>query len=189
MRAIHHSPEEEKMDTNAIVNRLMRVLRFDASVYREVAADNNAMPQAGIIVTLAAIIAALGFAGTSFTLVIVSAVASIVGFFVYAAVATGISRALFQGKTNFNEMGRTLGYAYGWYAVGILRLIPGIGGLLAWLGQIVAAIAGIIALRESAEFDTVKAVITVVIAAIVAGLISFCAVGPLLGIIGLAGAR
>ncbi len=168
------------MDTNAIVSRLMRVLRFDASVYREVAADNNAMPQAGIIVTLAAIIAALGFAGTSFTLVLISAVASIVSFFVYAAVATGISKALFQGKTNFNEMGRTLGYAYGWYAVGILRLIPGIGGLLAWLGQIVAAIAGIVALRESAEFDTVKAVVTVVIAAIVAGIITFCATGPLM---------
>jgi hypothetical protein len=177
------------MDTNAIVSRLMRVVRFDASVYREVAADNNAMPQAGIIVVLAAIIAALGYLGTSLTLVLISAVASIVSFFVYAAVATGISKALFQGKTNFNEMGRTLGYAYAWYAVGILRLIPVIGGLLAWLGQIIAAIAGIIALRESAEFDTVKAVVTVVIAAIVAGIITFCATGPLMLAMGLAAAR
>lgn len=177
------------MDMNVISGRLMRVLRFDASVYREIAGDRGAMGQAGIVVTAAAIIAALGYVGTSFTLVIISAVASIVGFFIYAAVATGISKALFQGKTDFNEMGRTLGYAYGWYAVGILRLIPGIGGLLAWLGQIVAGIAGIIALRESAEFDTMKAVITVVIAAIVAGLVNICAAGPLLALMGQAGNR
>ena len=167
------------MDTNSLINRLTRVMRFDASVYREVAADNTATPSAAVVVFLAAVIAALGFVGTNLVLVVISLIASLVGFFVYAAVATGISKALFQGKTDFNEMSRTLGFAYAWYAVGILRIIPFVGGLLAWLGQIVAAIAGIIALRESAEFDTVKAIVTVVIASIVAGLISFCATGPL----------
>jgi len=106
---------------------------------------------------------------------LIAIVASVVGFAIYAAVATFVAKSFFQGKTEFQEMGRTLGFAYAWYGIGILGLVPFVGGLVAWLGQIVAAIAGVIALRESAEFDTMKAVITVVVAAIVAGFINFCA--------------
>jgi hypothetical protein len=169
------------MDMNNLTNRLMRVLRFDASVYREVAADQGAMGQAALIVIVAAILSALGglftfeevTAGIVFA--VIAIVASVVGFAIYAAVATFVAKTFFQGKTEFQEMGRTLGFAYAWYGIGILGLVPFVGGFVAWLGQIVAAIAGVIALRESAEFDTTKAVITVVIAAIVAGLINFCA--------------
>jgi hypothetical protein len=32
------------MDTSSLMNRVMRVIRFDASVYREIAADSNALP-------------------------------------------------------------------------------------------------------------------------------------------------
>ncbi len=178
------------MDMNMIVSRLMRVLRFDASVYREIAADGTAMPQAGIVVTLAAIIAALGqFTTWGIVGVIVIAVLSIIGFFIYAAVATFVAKTFFKGQTDFNEMGRTLGYAYVWYALGVLALIPGVGGLLAWLGSIVAAVAGFIALRESAEFDNVKALVTVIIAAVVAGLITAVVQVPALLMLGLGTAQ
>ncbi len=175
------------MDTNVLAGRLMRVLRFDASVYREVAADTNAMSQAAIVVIVAAILNALGVLGLGGLIVVVSAIASLVGFAVYTGVATLISKNLFQGRTDFNEMGRTLGFAYAWYGLGILGLIP-LGGILAFLGLIAAAVAGVIALRESSEFDTMKAVITVVISAIIAGAINFCATGPLLAMIGLSAA-
>ena len=175
------------MDTNVMAQRLARVLRFDASVYREIASDQGAMGQAAVVVVIAAILSALGSFSLGVGAVIVLAIASIVGFAVYSAVATLVSRSLFKGKTDFQEMGRTLGYAYAWYGLGVLGLIP-FGGVLAWLGQIVAAIAGVIALRESSEFDTVKAVVTVVIAAVVAGIITVCAAGPVLTAIGLGSA-
>jgi len=173
------------MDTNAIVSRLMRVLRFDATVYREVAADNNAMPQAGIIVTAAAIVAALGQLSQGILAVVVIAVISIIAFFIYTAVATGVSK-VFQGKTGFNEMGRTLGYAYAWYALGILALLPIGGGFLAWVGSLVAWVAGIIALRESAEFETWKAVVTVIVAGLVAVVLTGIVTAPILVALGVA---
>ena len=173
------------MDTNAIVGRLTRVLRFDASVYREIAADNRAMPQAGIVVTLAAVIAALGQLSLGALAVVVVAVITIIGFFIYTAVATGVSK-VFQGKTSFNEMGRTLGYAYAWYALGVLALIPFGGGFLAWIGSIVAWVAGVIALRESAEFETWKAVVTVIVAGIGAAIITAVLTAPIFLALGIA---
>jgi hypothetical protein len=174
------------MDTNALVGRLTRVLRFDASVFREIAADNNAMPQAGIVVTLAALLAAIGQQLQNGVLAVVAvAIIAIIAFFIYTAVATGVSKVL-QGKTSFNEMGRTLGYAYAWYALGILALIPFGGGFLAWVGSIVAWVAGIIALRESAEFETWKAVVTVIVAGIVAVVLTVFVTAPILLILGVA---
>ena len=175
------------METNTFANRVTRVLRFDTPVYREVAADQNAMGQAAVVVIMAAILNAIGQVGLGFTVVLISVVAGLVGFAVYAAVAAGVSRGLFQGRTNFQEMARTLGFAYAWYGLGILGLIPLIGGALAFLGLLAAIIAGVVALRESSEFDTTKAVVTVVIAGIVAFFINLCATGPLLGMIGIAG--
>nr|MBI2905609.1 hypothetical protein [Chloroflexota bacterium] len=175
------------MDMNTMTGRLMRVLRFDASVYREIAADGTAMMQAGIVVTLAALIAALGrFADVGILGVVVVAIVAIVGFFVYSGIATIVSKVL-GGKTGFNEMGRTLGYAYAWYALGILVLVPGVGGFLAWLGSIVAAVAGFIALRESSEFGSLKALITVIVAAVAAVIVTAILTSPLLLMLGVAG--
>ena len=152
------------MDMNVMMGRLMRVLRFDASVYREVAADNNAMGQAAVVVVIAAILSAIGKLGGCATGVIIAAIVSVVSFALYSVVATVVAQSLLKGKTSFQEMGRTLGYSFAWYSLGILALVPAIGWLLAWLGWAVSVIAGIIALRESAEFDSMKALITVVVA-------------------------
>lgn len=51
------------MDTNSLMNRLMRVFRFDATVYREVAADLNALPQALTVVVIAIVIGGIGAIG------------------------------------------------------------------------------------------------------------------------------
>jgi hypothetical protein len=173
------------MDMNAITGRLMRVLRFDASVYREIAADNAAMPQAGVIVTVAVLLGGLAnLVNLGVVAYLLFAVIGIVGFFIYAAVATGIAKMLFQGKTDFQEMGRTLGYSYVWYALGALSLVA---GPLAWAGSVIAWVAGVIALRESAEFDTVKAVVTVLVSGLVAFFLTGLVTAPLLLMLGLSG--
>ena len=170
------------MDTSSLTNRLMRVLRFDASVYREVATDTNAFQGAIVIVAVAALLANLNaLIQVSIVAYIIYAILTVVGFFVYAAAAAEVAKRFFQGKTDFNEMARTLGYTYMWYALGILALVA---APLTWIGSIVAWIAGVIALRESAEFDTVKAVVTVIVAGIIAFVLQFL-LGLVLGLIGL----
>lgn len=171
------------MDTSSLVNRVMRVLRFDASVYREVAADAGALPQALILVAVAAVFTGLGSFGQLGTqdivgvlvLVALGIVGSLVGYALYAGIAAVLARSVFQGKTDFQEMARTLGFAYAWNAVGILSIIPCVGPLMALAGNVAAIVAGVIALRESAEFDTTKAVITALVAGVVAGFATFCA--------------
>lgn len=186
------------MDTNGLINRLMRVLRFDASVYREVAADANALPQALVVVAAAAVASGLGnfgqlgaqSIGGVLVLVVIGILGSLVGYALYAGVAAVIARSMFQGKTDFQEMARTLGFAYVWSGLGILNAIPCVGGVFAFIGSLVAIVAGVIALRESAEFDTTKAVITAVVSGLVAGFAVFCATAlvgaPIIAMLGLA---
>jgi hypothetical protein len=186
------------MDTNSLINRVMRVLRFDASVYREVAADANALPQALTLVVAAAVLSGLGNFGQLGTqtivgvlvLVVLGTLGSLIGYALYAGVAALVAQNVFQGKTNFQEMARTLGFAYVWNGLGILSIIPCVGPFMALLGNLVAIVAGVIALRESAEFDTTKAVITAVVAGVVAGFAAFCATGiiglPIIAMLGAA---
>lgn len=171
------------MDTNALINRVTRVFRFDASVYREVAGDANALSQALVVVVAAAVLTGLGSFGqigtSSIGAVLVFAVVgtlgSLVGYVLYAGVAAVIARSLFQGKTDFQEMARTIGFAYAWNALGVLNIIPCIGSVFALVGNLIAIVAGVIALRESAEFDTTKAAITAIIAGVVAAAAYACA--------------
>ena len=186
------------MDTGSLISRLLRVIRFDASVFREVAADANALPQALVVVVAAAVLSGLGNFGQLSTqsitgvlvLVVLGIVGSLVGYGLYAGVAAILARSLFQGKTDFQEMARTLGFAYVWNAAGILNIIPCLGGVFVLIGGLVAIVAGVIALRESAEFDTTKAVITAVVAGLVAAFATFCATaivgGPILLMLGAA---
>ncbi|MBI4770221.1 MAG: YIP1 family protein [Chloroflexi bacterium] len=176
------------MDVNAIVSRLVRVARFDASVYREIAEDQTAMGQAALVVIAAVVLSAIGSLGSGVGVVLIGAVISLVSFVVYVVVATFVSKSFFQGKTDFQEMGRTLGYAYAWYGVGVLGLIPCLGAVISFLAWIAAVVAGVVALRESSEFDTGKAVATVLIAGVVAFVINLLVAGPLLLVFGLASA-
>ena len=154
------------MDTNTIINRVVRVFRFDVPVYREIAADEGATMQGWVVAVVASLVAAIGLSRLGPMAVVLSAMFTVIGFGVYAALAAFVSKTFFGGKTDFDEMARTLGFAYAWNAVGILNLIPCAGGLVAFVGGIAAMIAGVIALRESAEFSTGKALITVLVAGI-----------------------
>ncbi len=53
------------METNSLINRLMRVVRFDASVYREIAADPSALSQALIVVVASILISSIGSIGSA----------------------------------------------------------------------------------------------------------------------------
>jgi hypothetical protein len=178
------------MDTSSLMNRVMRVIRFDASVYREIAADSNALPQALIVMFVSILISSIGSIGSALQVggdliamvafVAAAFIGSLIGFALFAFVAALVAQNFFQGKTSFNEMARTLGFTYIFQVVGVLGLIPCLGGLIALLGVVATIAAAIIALRESAEFDTTKAAITAVIAGLAVLAINFC-IGTLLG--------
>lgn len=171
------------MDTNSLTNRLMRVFRFDASVYREVASDANAATQAYLIVGIAAGLAFVGgliggaMQGNVVAGIIAGllpAISIVVGFVLFALAAALIAQNMFQGRTNFQEMIRTVGFAYGWNILNVLSFIQLLGPVIAFVTLLLVVVSVVMALRESAEFDSTKAAITAILAGVVAFIANVC---------------
>jgi hypothetical protein len=78
-------------------------------------------------------------------------------------VAYFVGTTFFGGKSSITEMLRTFGYANAPRLLGLFAFIPCFGWIFVLLGGILSLIAGIIAIRESMEFDMDKAVITAII--------------------------
>jgi hypothetical protein len=175
-----------------LVNRLIGVITLKAPVYREIADDTTATTEAGIIVVVVSLIVGIigAFVGvgvpgvttnpevSTVSIAIVAAItgliASVLGWLVGGWVTAFVARQFFQGKTDTGEMLRVFGYTRIFSLFGIVPIIGGI------IGAILGIIGNIIGIREAAEFDTTKAILT----AIIAGIIVFFLVVIVAGIIG-----
>lgn len=186
-----------------MLDRLIGIATLKPAKYREVADDTTATGQAAMIVIVMAIIAGIlgaltiGIAnsmlgsstpgtgvpavpvgsplGAFVSGVIRALIGWLVGGWVFAFVAT----TFFGGKTNTGEMLRVFGFAQ---IFQLLNIIPCIG----WLAALVlSVIGGIIGIREAAEFDNTKAILTGVIGFIVMVVISII-LSVVLGAVGLA---
>jgi hypothetical protein len=75
-------------------------------------------------------------------------------------------------------MMRVLAYANAPRLLGVFSFVPCIGWILSIAGWVISVIAGVIAIRESMEFDTGKAIVTSVI-----GLLLYIIVAISLGLL------
>ncbi len=160
-----------------MVDRILRAIRLDSSVYREIAKDPNAMTEAAIIVVIVAVLSAFGSAigsGSFFLTLFVTLLSAIfIGWILWAILTYFVGTALFKGKTDISEMMRVLGYANAPNLLSVFGFIPCVGWIIAILGGILAFIAGFLAVREAMEFDTGSAIVTVVISWVIAFAINF----------------
>jgi hypothetical protein len=167
-----------------VVDRILRAIRLDWTVFREIAEDQDAMTQAAIIVVVVTFLSALGtgFVSEGFFGAFLSTwiTSILIGWIGWAILTYFVGVYLFQGRTDIPEMMRVLGYAMAPNLLGFFRFIPCVGWILALLGGILAFIAGFIAVREAMEFDTGKAIVTVLISWVISFAITF-AVGLLFG--------
>jgi hypothetical protein len=167
-----------------MVERIMRVLRLDTSVFKEIAKDAAATTEAGIIVVAVSLLSGIGagIRGQFFSHVVWELIAGVVlGWLLWSVVTYFIGTSLFGGKTTVEEMLRVLGYASAPRLLGFFGFIPCVGWLASLVGAILALVAGFLAVREAMEFDTGKAVVTVVIGWLVY-LILTAVLAPILGI-------
>lgn len=176
-----------------MIDRIMRAIRLDWTVFREIAEDQNAMTEAAIIVTVVTFLSGLGTfigsligkAGFGSALLgflstwLISGI--LLGWILWAVLTYFVGTLLFQGKTDIPEMMRVLGYANAPNLLGVFGFIPCVGWLIALAGWILSLIAGVIAVREAMEFDTVKAVVTVVIAWVIQLVIALI-IGSIIGV-------
>lgn len=161
------------------IDRMIRAARLDPSLYEEVERDLNATTQALLVVMVVSFIAGLGGAiavlnrpGQAISLLVLGVVGAVVGWIIWSFVTYWIGTSLFQGTATPGELLRTLGFAYTPNVLGFFGFIPCIGGLIVLAGAIWTLIAGIVAVRQALDFDTGKAVITVIIGWFVVAIIT-----------------
>jgi hypothetical protein len=147
-------------------DRLIRAVRLDKTLFRMVADSPEYNQEATIIAVVVSVVAALGALGgpkpiLNFFLQLASNL--LLGWVLWALVAYAIGTNLFHGKSEPMEMMRTLAYAGIPRLLSVLAIIPCIGWIGSLAGGILSIIAGVIAIRESMEFDTTSAVITAIV--------------------------
>lgn len=179
-----------------MLDRIMRVVKLDATAYQEIDQDEAATGQALIVAIGAALLGGLGafYGSRSFGNGLAQQTvggwltSAIIGTPIGLAIGAGILLLLgkmFQGRAEFMGLFRTLGFAS---APGALGFIPVIGGL----AGIWTLVCAIVAVRESHGITTGQAVVVVlipliiliVLAMIIAVAVGFAMFGAFSGLAG-----
>jgi hypothetical protein len=153
-----------------MLNRIIRAIRLDRTLYREVADNPRYMTEAFLVVLLVALISSLGTLGGAAQdgNGLIAYIAEVInqllfGWLLWAVVSYFVGSSFFGGRSSVNEMLRVLAYAATPRLLGVFGFIWCIGPLLALLGWILSIAAAVVAIRESMEFDTVRALVTALI--------------------------
>ena len=158
---------------DALIERMIRAAKLEAALYNEVEADATATSQALLVVVLAALASGIG-GGLGAVLLgrgpgafvgglIGGLILAIIGWVIWALITYWVGVNLFKGTATIGEMLRCIGFAQSPGVVNILRFIPILGGLIGLVVAVWQLVAGVIAVREALDFDTGKAILTVVI--------------------------
>lgn len=167
-----------------MLNRILGVFKLDVNIFEEIEHDEEATTQAAMVVAIVAVLGALGsglgasFGGGNFlTSFLSTLIWTFVGWLLWSLVSYFVGTTFFGGQATTGEMLRVIGFAY---APQVLAIIPCIGWVV---GLIWSLIAGFIAIRQGLDLDNVKALLTIVVGAIVYALGNIV-IGALLGGIG-----
>ena len=169
-----------------LVQRMIGASRLDVRTYEELERDQNATGQALLVVVLAAIANGIGAVGNDDAGrgLIGGVIAGVLGWFVFAVIAYFVGSTLFatpQTSATIGQLLRTLGFARAPQLLTVLGFIPLLGGLIWIVAGIWSLVAAIVALRQSLDFTTGRAIGTGLVAAIVNAVI----VGIIFAILGI----
>jgi len=168
----------------SFTERMIGAAMLNPDTYEEVEHDTTATGQAAGVVALVALAGAIGGFNEAGYGVIGGVIWSFVGWFIWSAVTLFIGTKVFNGTADMGEMLRTLGFAQ---AVGVLKVV-GIVPLLGWIAGIVVSIwmlvCGVVAVRQALDFDTGKAIGTVLLGWLLMVIVGFIVVGFTAGLVG-----
>lgn len=148
-----------------LTDRIIGALTFRSGVYDDVEKDTSFTQTAWIIVIVASFIGALG--DGNLVGAIIGTVFAVIGFYVFAWIINWVGREVFKANVTLDELIRTLGLAAIWRAVGLLGLIPVLGGLIALIVGLLSLAAWLIATKTALDLEWVQTLVTVVIGFIV----------------------
>ena len=165
-----------------MLERVIRVIKLDKTLFAEVEHDESLTSEAFIIVVAVSLLAALGTAigsGRFFGVFIWNVLSGVIlSWGLWSFITLWVGTNIFDGEADLGEMLRVIGYANAPRFLGVLGFIPLIGWIFSLAGTILSLIAAFLALQEGLDLDTPKTIATVVIGWIV-GLIINIALGAL----------
>jgi Yip1 domain len=156
-----------QLSSSSFVDRVIGAIRLEPATYEEVEHDTDATWQAALVVAVAAIFSGVGSSGGQTRGLIGGVLAAVVFWAIFAMFAYLVGAYLLKGpqtSATFGEVLRALGFSYAPSLFAILGLVPGIGFLLTFIAAVWSLIASVIALRQSLEVSTGRAVAVVVVA-------------------------
>lgn len=163
---------------NTFWNRILRAIKLESQLYEEVEADQNALPQAIIVVVLSSL--AFGIAsitrGAGIS-VIGNTIGTLVSWFVWSFIIFYIGTRLLpepQTKSDYNELLRTIGFASAPGLLAIVGIIPFLYSIVIFITSIWILVATVIAVRQALDYkSTGRAILVCVIGWILFMLLSW----------------
>lgn len=166
------------MESPTLMQRIMGVITLKAPVYKNIASDPAATPQARNVVIIVAILAAVvsGVGPVIFGIglipgiinAVIALASVLIAWFIGAWALAFSAKTFFKANTETPNMLRVTGFTSVFQVVTyVLALIPCVGALAALVGAILQTIGNIIGVREASGLDTTKAILTAIIAGVV----------------------
>jgi hypothetical protein len=155
-----------------LLNRMMRAARLDSSLYEEMETEEDAVAHAVMVALLASAATGIGMglagliggAGVVWFLwgLLSGFLASLVGWFAWVLITFFSGTTFLRGpeRASMAELTRTLGFANTPGILRILIFIPMLGWLIILLAGLWTLASGVIAVRQTLDFDTGKAAAT-----------------------------
>lgn len=161
-------------------DRVIGALRLDANTFEEVERDESATGQAMLVVVAAAVASAIGAIGGGMRMLVISLVAALIGWVLWALITFVIGTKVLPEKDTQADLGqllRVLGFAAAPGLLTVLGIIPFFGWIVrfvAWIWQLAAMV---VAVRQALDYTTTgRAVLVCVI-----GWIVYMVVGIIFG--------
>ena len=141
----------------SLQDRMIRAAKLDVHLYEEVEADQGAMAQAMTVVILSALAAGIGSANVGLLGMVISMIAALIGWYVWAFLTYFIGTKLLaepQTRADHKELLRTIGFSSAPGLIRVLGIIPGLGTLLFRVADIWMLVAMVIAVRQALDYTS-----------------------------------
>lgn len=164
--AVPLAPANAGFSIERTVLRMIRATRLERGVYEEVQFDPAGMTDAITVVIISGAAVGIGeflaMPRSGVGLVLIGLVSTLIGWYLGAYLAYYIGVKAFGGRGTANEMLRLNGLAHAPGVAGVLLFIPVLGWLLAIAAAIWDMVVAVVAVRTALDFDTGRAVATMV---------------------------
>jgi hypothetical protein len=164
-----------------LVERAIGAAKLDVATYEEVEHDPEALGQAVIVILVVALAAGIGAATRAgIPGLVMTAIASLVGWFLWAGVTYLVGTRLLPGpqtQADFGQLLRTLGFSAAPGVFQVFGIIPVIGAVISLAASLWQLAAMVVAVRQALDYEsTGRAVLVCVV-----GFLLYVAVGIVLG--------